>query len=139
MGQNHICGIDCKLVAREDGGFTHVMYPSDPTTAAGRYQYDRNREIYTMGKGARAAMRATGQQDTRTNREWNYARTLYRELYVGPAWSEDETREKHAEYQDLADKAFGPGRRPFTKHSIRSLTRMGQQSRATAWMEGVIY
>lgn len=117
----HICYVDCKPVFRESDGeqVGHMFYPTSPTSAAGRYQYDRNREIYAMGKGARAAMRATGQGDTRTNREWNLARKLFKDA----AAEFDGTAKSDALYRDAANQLFGPDHRPYVKRSIRSRAR----------------
>lgn len=124
----HVCHIDCKLIIREDGKRTHMMYASAPNTAAGRYQYDSNREILHMGRGARKAMRATGQDDTRTNREWNYARKLFKDAVDAIAVSASTEDGKNmaqidAEYRDNVNAVFGPDRRPYIKRSLRSTTR----------------
>ena len=128
----HVCHIDCDLIIREDGGRSHIMYPASPTTAAGRYQYDRNREIYTMGKGARAAMRATGQSDTRNNREWNYARKLWYAAKETIADMPDSAARVDVLYMRDANEAFGPDRRPFVKRDIR------KNARAARHIEDVI-
>lgn len=119
---DHICHIDCILDTRPDGGRSHIMYSTSPTTAAGRYQYDRNRDIYRMGKGARAAMRATGQSDTRTNREWSYGRKLWREAKERIASGMYAAR-SDAIYRDEANSVFGPDRRPYRSRNIRKNTR----------------
>lgn len=120
---DHVCHIDCDLIIREDGGRSHIMYPASPTTAAGRYQYDRNREIYTMGKGARAAMRATGQSDTRNNREWNYARKLFKAARIGISANPEKAARLDADYRDTANLTFGPDRRPYVRRRIRETVR----------------
>lgn len=119
---DHVCHIDCKLIEREDGGRSHIMYASEPNTAAGRYQYDSNREILTMGRGARKAMRATGQQDTRNNREWNYGRKLFKDATQRIRSGASAVTSDRI-YREEANHAFGPDRRPFVKRSIRSLAR----------------
>ena len=129
---DHVCHIDCDLIIREDGGRSHIMYPASPTTAAGRYQYDRNREIYTMGKGARAAMRATGQSDTRNNREWNYARKLFKAAKETIADMPDSAARVDVLYMRDANEAFGPDRRPSVKRDIR------KNARAARHIEDVI-
>ena len=129
---DHVCHIDCDLIIREDGGRSHIMYPASPTTAAGRYQYDRNREIYTMGKGARAAMRATGQSDTRNNREWNYARKLFKDA----ADAYDGTALADARYREQANEAFGTHRRPYVKRSICARARLARQARLEEMLKG---
>jgi len=121
---DHVCHIDCKLITREDGGRSHIMYASTPNTAAGRYQYDGNREILNMGRGARKAMRATGQDDTRTNREWSYARKLFKDAAGLAKTSTEPLAQIDAEYRDKVNAVFGPDRRPYVKRSIRSMARV---------------
>ena len=142
---DHVCHIDCDLIIREDGGRSHIMYPASPTTAAGRYQYDRNREIYTMGKGARAAMRATGQSDTRNNREWNYARKLFK--VDAPLFWQDALKAGNiaspfaytdARYRERANAAFGPDRRPYVRRRIRETVREKTSILGAARALGVI-
>lgn len=127
---DHICGIDCQLVYSSIlQAHIHQMYPAEPNTAAGRYQYDRNQEIYRMGKGARAAMRATGQPDTRTNREWKYARGAFRQAVVLASAEGDRM------YREDMTSKFGD-RRPFVKRSIRSMARQAalrELLRPKAW------
>lgn len=124
---DHVCHIDCKLgVDLGAGRVVHMMYAAEPNTAAGRYQYDENRKILHMGKGARAAMRATGQQDTRANREWNYGRKLWnrakslRMAGAEPALSD-------ALYRKRANETFGPDRRPYVKRRLRETARLRAQ------------
>ena len=128
---DHICHIDCQLIEERVNGQMkrkHIMYSASPTSAAGRYQYDQNRAIYTTGKGARAAMRATGQSDTRTNREWNLGRKLWREAHeritngMSPARSD-------AIYRASANEVFGPDRRPYRSHKLRSQYRRNVELR----------
>ena len=135
---DHVCHIDCDLIIREDGGRSHIMYPASPTTAAGRYQYDRNREIYTMGKGARAAMRATGQSDTRNNREWNYARKLFKAARIGISADPEEAARLDADYRDTANLIFGPDRRPYVRRRIRETAREKTSILGAARALGVI-
>lgn len=134
---DHVCHIDCDLIIREDGGRSHIMYPASPTTAAGRYQYDRNREIYTMGKGARAAMRATGQSGTRNNREWNYARKLFKAAGDRIANGMNPAR-SDADYRDTANLTFGPDRRPYVRRRIRETVREKTSILGAARALGVI-
>lgn len=123
---DHVCHIDCKLgVDLNSGRVTHMMYAAEPNTAAGRYQYDENRKILRMGRGARAAMRATGQQDTRANREWNYGRKLWEQagnnrVIYGAVRSD-------AYYRVKANRAFGPNRRPYVKRRLRENARLRAQ------------
>lgn len=126
---DHVCEIDCQLVV-ENGTRKHIMYQADPNSAAGRYQYDRNREIYTMGKGARAAMRATGQSDTRNNREWNYARKLFKDAADLAKYDDAPSiAQIDADYRDSVNAVFGPDRRPYVKRSIRSTARLRKFNR----------
>lgn len=124
---DHVCHIDCQLIIREDGGRSHIRYAAAPNTAAGRYQYDSNRKILNMGRGARRAMRATGQDDTRTNREWNYARKLFKDAAAQGAHGGKSVATIDAEYRDNVNAVFGPNRRPYVKRSIRSRARFNAQ------------
>ena len=135
---DHVCHIDCDLIIREDGGRSHIMYPASPTTAAGRYQYDRNREIYTMGKGARAAMRATGQSDTRNNREWSYGRKLWYATKETIADVPDSAARVDVLYMRDANEAFGPDRRPYVRRRIRETVREKTSILGAARALGVI-
>ena len=66
--QDHTCGIDCKLSVSLTGGVAHMMYPADPNRDAGRYQASQN-----VGM-TRREFRASGQDESRNVREWNYRR-----------------------------------------------------------------
>lgn len=67
---DHVCGVDCRLYFREPGNSEsvsgHMMYPSEPSTAAGRYQWEQNQKLRT-----RREWDATGQDESRACREWN--------------------------------------------------------------------
>lgn len=67
---DHECGVDCRLYFREPGNpessTGHMMYPSEPSTAAGRYQWEQNQKIMT-----RREWDATGQDESRECRKWN--------------------------------------------------------------------
>lgn len=71
---NHECGIDCKLETTPTGGKAHVMYANLPSSAAGRYAWEGNARIFRQGRGARAAWRKTGQDQTRECRVWEEQR-----------------------------------------------------------------
>lgn len=72
----HICHVDCKLI-RERSPHTdtmrtiHMMYPAEPSSAAGRYQWEQNAAIKRQG---RRAWRATGQGQSRECRLWDHWR-----------------------------------------------------------------
>lgn len=55
LTDNHICHVDCE----PDGRGGHMMYPSDPTPHAGRYQNTLN-----LGM-TRREYRASGQDESR--------------------------------------------------------------------------
>jgi hypothetical protein len=63
----HVCGVDCERVDM-DGHVSHVMYPSEPNSAAGRYQAALN-----LGM-TRREYRASGQDESRECRVWAMAR-----------------------------------------------------------------
>lgn len=69
---DHTCHIDCKLITLEGGRRQHIMYPSDPTPHAGRYQHTQN-----LGM-TRREYRATGQDESREVRAWNHKREEFR-------------------------------------------------------------
>lgn len=50
------------------------MYANLPSSAAGRYQWEGNARIFRQGRGARAAWRKTGQDQTRECRVWEQDR-----------------------------------------------------------------
>lgn len=65
---NHICNVDCKLETTPTGGRAHIMYAAEPSSAAGRYQWEQNARIKREG---RRAWRATGQGQSRACRVWD--------------------------------------------------------------------
>ena len=71
----HICRVDCDPQAVEyaDGqtGTAHMMYASEPSSAAGRYQWELNRAILDKG---RRAWRESGQGQSRECRVWDERR-----------------------------------------------------------------
>lgn len=60
----HVCDIDCERVPTATGGVAHVLYPSTPNGAAGRYQAAQNVGI------TRREYRASGQDESRACRVW---------------------------------------------------------------------
>lgn len=71
MATTHICHVDCKLEIDDLGRRSHVMYASEPSSAAGRYQWEQNARIKREG---RRAWRATGQGQSRECRVWDERR-----------------------------------------------------------------
>lgn len=67
---DHTCHIDCELTVKPNGNREHMMYPADPTPHAGRYQATENLTL------TRREYRASGQDESRNVREWNYNRSL---------------------------------------------------------------
>lgn len=63
----HICHVDCQPTPSPTGGTYHVMYAAEPSSAAGRYQWEQNAAIKRQG---RRAWRATGQGESRECRVW---------------------------------------------------------------------
>ena len=76
MATNHTCHVDCRLEVTPymDGNGkprerrAHIMYAAEPSSAAGRYQWEQNRAILDQG---RRAWRASGQGQSRACREWD--------------------------------------------------------------------
>lgn len=71
MATAHICHVDCKLETTSTGGKAHIMYASEPSSAAGRYQWEQNAAIKRAG---RRAWRASGQGRSRECRVWDERR-----------------------------------------------------------------
>ena len=71
MATSHLCHVDCKLEIDAQGRRAHVMYASEPSSAAGRYQWELNRAILDRG---RRAWRESGQGQTRECRVWDESR-----------------------------------------------------------------
>lgn len=74
----HVCHVDCRLIKDPyiSGGrmkvrTSHVMYAAEPSSAAGRYQWEQNAAIKRQG---RRAWRATGQGQSRECRVWDERR-----------------------------------------------------------------
>lgn len=73
MAHAGICNVDCKLEIDADGNRSHIMYAAEPSSAAGRYQWELNRAILDRG---RRAWRESGQGQSKACREWDYMRSL---------------------------------------------------------------
>lgn len=71
MATPHTCNVDCKLEIDAQGRKAHVMYAAEPSSAAGRYQWELNREILARG---RRAWRASGQGQSRACRVFDKRR-----------------------------------------------------------------
>lgn len=72
----HTCHVDCRPVVTIHSVTgkpytSHVMHQSEPTSAAGRYQWEQNAAIKRQG---RRAWRATGQGQSRECRVWDERR-----------------------------------------------------------------
>lgn len=78
MAAPHICHVDCKLEVDTEGRRSHLMYAAEPSSAAGRYQWEQNAAIKRQG---RRAWRATGQGQSRECRAWDERRRVLRERY----------------------------------------------------------
>lgn len=84
MTTAHICHVDCKPVRIKDGngltiGQGHQMYASEPSSAAGRYQWEQNRLILDKG---RRAWRESGQGQSRACRVWDERRRVEPDGYA---------------------------------------------------------
>lgn len=94
MATPHICHVDCKLEIKGTRR-AHIMYAAEPSSAAGRYQWELNRAILDRG---RRAWRESGQGQSRACRVWDETRRLMggsnirasRRFYesVGARWSD---------------------------------------------------
>lgn len=124
MATQHECGTDCKPVTihASNGaiiGRGHQMYAQEPSSAAGRYQWEINQRIFRQGAGARKAYRATGQDQTRNCRVWEVRRAnrdlwsqtnfSYRRLHR--AWLPVEDTRNTTEASEIFDeyRQFVPG------------------------------
>lgn len=74
MLNTHVCNIDCQLITYPTGGKAHMMYAAEPSSAAGRYQWEQNAAIKAQG---RRAWRATGQGQSRECRVWDERRRMW--------------------------------------------------------------
>lgn len=78
----HTCNVDCKLetITYPNGvtGKAHMMYAAEPSSAAGRYQWEENAAIKAQG---RRAWRATGQGQSRECRVWDRERATNPDFY----------------------------------------------------------
>lgn len=79
MATKHTCNVDCELIL-EGTRRIHMMYAAEPSSAAGRYQWELNRAILDKG---RRAWRESGQGQTRECRVWDRERAEH----VG--WGDD--------------------------------------------------
>jgi len=71
MAVQHVCHVDCRLEVDSQGRRAHIMYAAEPSSAAGRYQWEQNRGILDQG---RRAWRATGQGQSRACRVYDERR-----------------------------------------------------------------
>lgn len=67
MATPHICHVDCELIF-EGTRKIHMMHAAEPSSAAGRYQWELNRAILDRG---RRAWRESGQGQSRACRVWD--------------------------------------------------------------------
>ncbi|WNO25901.1 hypothetical protein SEA_ASEGATO_119 [Microbacterium phage ASegato] len=67
MATPHICHVDCELIL-EGTRRIHMMHAAEPSSAAGRYQWELNRAILDKG---RRAWRESGQGQSRACRAWD--------------------------------------------------------------------
>lgn len=79
MAAPHTCHVDCKLEIDAKGRRSHLMYAAEPSSAAGRYQWEQNAAIKRQG---RRAWRATGQGQSRECRLFDYRRATEPEEVV---------------------------------------------------------
>lgn len=94
MATTHICHVDCELTI-EGTRKIHMMHAAEPSSAAGRYQWELNRDLLDRG---RRAWRESGQGQSRECRVWDELRRLRggfgirasRRFYesVGADWSD---------------------------------------------------
>lgn len=80
MAHPGICNVDCKLEIDAQGRRAHIMYAAEPSSAAGRYQWELNRDILARG---RRAWRASGQGQSRECRVWDERRR-----YLADKWGD---------------------------------------------------
>lgn len=81
MAIAHVCHVDCRLEVDAQGRRSHMMYAAEPSSAAGRYQWEQNAAIKRQG---RRAWRATGQGQSREVRAWDERRRVYRDSGAFP-------------------------------------------------------
>lgn len=70
MATPHNCHVDCELIV-EGTRQIHMMHAAEPSSAAGRYQWELNRAILDRG---RRAWRESGQGQSRACRVWDEMR-----------------------------------------------------------------
>lgn len=113
MATPHTCHIDCELII-EGTRKIHMMHAAEPSSAAGRYQWEQNAKILAQG---RRAWRATGQGQSRACRVWDYLRRTDAPrprvraprrfmAMVGSPWSDEHTlRTFNARVREMAEEA----------------------------------
>ena len=83
MAATHLCHVDCDPQTVDYGngqkGTAHMMYAAEPSSAAGRYQWELNREILNAG---RRAWRESGQGQSRECRVWDEWRKNEPHVYM---------------------------------------------------------
>lgn len=97
MATPHTCHVDCELII-EGTRRIHMMHAAEPSSAAGRYQWELNRGILDKG---RRAWRESGQGQSRACRAWDEWRRTQgragvrrsRRFYesIGANWSDEHT------------------------------------------------
>lgn len=78
MATPHVCHVDCELTL-EGTRKVHMMHAAEPSSAAGRYQWELNRGILDRG---RRAWRESGQGQSRACRVWDEMRQINPDHYV---------------------------------------------------------
>lgn len=78
MATPHTCHVDCELII-EGTRTIHMMHAAEPSSAAGRYQWEQNAKIKRQG---RRAWRATGQGQSRACRVWDERRRVNPDDYA---------------------------------------------------------
>jgi hypothetical protein len=73
MATPHTCHVDCALTI-EGTRKIHMMHAAEPSSAAGRYQWELNRAILDRG---RRAWRESGQGQSRACRAWDAERRAW--------------------------------------------------------------
>lgn len=107
MATNHVCHVDCRLEVSPEGRKAHMMYAAEPSSAAGRYQWEQNRAILDQG---RRAWRATGQGQSRECRVWDHRRATTPDDY--PTRYGIMGRRFGRELAALSDEEYGEGYGP---------------------------
>lgn len=79
MATSHTCHVDCELVTGPTGLPAHMMRAAEPSSAAGRYQWELNRDLLNRG---RRAWRESGQGQSRACRAWDNRRRISPDAYT---------------------------------------------------------